>query len=204
MNASAHSGFTLLELIITLIIVGIIVTFGIPSLTEVVENNRISSQVNEVSSAINFSRSEASKVAGATITVCPVNDVTDATPDCNGGSVWGSGWAIILDVDGDGVFDAGDGDQLLKVHQPLAGGNTMEVSGLSSNDGSLIQFAGNGFPVPPALGAPASGAITICDGRGQASARAVVVNVSGQTRLARDTDNDGILNDHNGANVTCP
>lgn len=198
------SGFTLLELIITIVILSIIMLIGIPSFRTLIADSRLTSQVNEVSSVINFARSEAAKVDEATISVCPVNDPDAATPNCSGGTDWAGGWAVILDVDGDGNLDAGDGDRLLRVYQSLSGGNTMAVTGLSSGDGSLIQFSGNGFPVPPSLGASAAGTATLCDDRGKDRARAVVVNVSGQIRLARDGDNDGVLNDHNGANVTCP
>lgn len=204
MQRKANSGFTLLELIITVVILSIVMLIGIPSFRTLIADNRLTSQINEVSSVINFARSEAAKAQNETITVCPVDDPEAANPDCSGGTGWSAGWIVILDVNGDGDIDAADGDRLLRLYQPLSGGNTMTVAGLSSNDGSLIQFEGNGFPVPPSLGASAAGTITVCDDRGDVSARAVVVNVSGQTRLARDLDNNGILNDHDQQDVTCP
>ena len=75
---------------------------------------------------------------------------------------------------------------------------------LTSDSGGFVQFASNGFPIPSATGNTA-GTFVICDERGAQRARAVVVNVSGQTRLARDTGGTaGVLNDHDNADVTCP
>ncbi|KEF29705.1 putative type-4 fimbrial pilin related signal peptide protein [Marinobacter nitratireducens] len=86
----------------------------------------------------------------------------------------------------------------------LSGGNTFRIVDLTSDSGGYVQFASNGFPIPSATG-NAAGTFVICDDRGAIEARAVVINVSGQTRLARDTGGTaGVLNDHDDTDVTCP
>ncbi|WP_036134632.1 GspH/FimT family pseudopilin [Marinobacter nitratireducens] len=195
-----HSGFTLIELIIAIIILAIVATYAVPSFQQTVMNNRLTSQINEVSSLIAYARSEASKLRSGVITACSSTD----SASCAGSSAWETGWIIFSDFDGDRTVDNGDGDELLKVGGALSGGNTFRIVDLTSDSGGYVQFASNGFPIPSATG-NAAGTFVICDDRGAIEARAVVINVSGQTRLARDTGGTaGVLNDHDDTDVTCP
>lgn len=197
-------GFTLLELIITIVVLAIVAAFAVPSFQQTVMNNRLAAQINEASSLISYARGEAAKLQDGVVTVCASAD----SASCSGAGTWETGWIVFRDVDADRTIDAGV-DQLLKVSGPLAGGNTFRIRGLTSNGGNFIQFASNGFPVPPA-GSSAAGTIMICDSRGADWARAIVVGVAGQVRLARNTDGTAPLNgnDTNGDgtddDITCP
>ncbi|MFN2308478.1 MAG: GspH/FimT family pseudopilin [Gammaproteobacteria bacterium] len=62
------SGFTLIELMITLAIAAILLTVGIPSFQAVFQSNRLATQANELIGAVNLARSEAIK-RGANVTV---------------------------------------------------------------------------------------------------------------------------------------
>lgn len=194
-----NNGFTVIELMLTIAVIAVVATLAIPSFQTMIMNNRLSSQVNEITSLVSFARSEASKRPDARITLCPSND--GAT--CSGGAPWETGWIAMLDVDGDQTVDAGDGDRVLRVGEPLAGGNTFRISGFGGN--AFIQFDGSGQPVSPGTLGAVDGTLVVCDSRGDELARGVVVMVSGQTRLARDENNSGTVNLHGGGNdATCP
>ncbi|WP_273209327.1 GspH/FimT family pseudopilin [Marinobacter subterrani] len=194
------SGFTLLELIITIIVLSIVASFAVPSFRETIMNNRLTAQINEASSLISYARSEASKLQSGLVTVCSSTD----SASCSGNAAWETGWIVFRDIDGDRAVDTADGDELLKVGAALTGGNTFRIIDLTSDGGGYVQFASNGFPIPSATG-NAAGTFVICDERGASEARAISVNISGQTRLARDNGGTaGVLNDHDNADITCP
>ncbi len=192
-------GFTIVELMLTVVILAIVSLLAIPSFERMILENRISSQTNELSSLISFARSEAVKRPGIFVTLCPTSD----NASCSASNSWENGWIVMSDADGDRNLDSADGDAVLRVVPQLSGGNSLRLFGFGGNQ--FIQFSSNGQPAPAgALGAT-DGTLVICDKRGVTSARGVVVMVSGQTRLARDENGDGVINRHGGgANVSCP
>jgi type IV fimbrial biogenesis protein FimT len=56
-----YRGFTLLELMVTLAVLAVLITVGIPAFGDMVRNNRVTAQTNELVSALNIARSEAVK-----------------------------------------------------------------------------------------------------------------------------------------------
>ncbi|MFO7530533.1 MAG: GspH/FimT family pseudopilin [Marinobacter sp.] len=192
-----NSGFTLLELLVTIAILGIIATYAIPSFREMVLNNRLTAQTNEITSLVSYARSEASKLRDGVVTICASTD----SATCSGNAAWETGLIVFRDDDMNAAF--GGTDQLLKVSGPLAGGNTLRIRDMTSDGGGHVQFDSKGFPRASATDEVA-GTFIICDDRGASEARAVSVNFSGQTHLARDTDANGILNDHEGNDIACP
>lgn len=84
-------GFTMIELMVTLVLLGILVGVGIPSFNVIMVNSRTSGLANDLTSAINLARSEAVKRAEQ-VTVCPSDDATT----CSG--AWTDGWIAIVDA----------------------------------------------------------------------------------------------------------
>lgn len=77
-----EKGFTLIELMVVLAVMGIIAGIAFPSLRDMIVNSRITTQTNEFIAALNFARSEAIK-RGADVMVC-ADDEADL----------GNGWFI--------------------------------------------------------------------------------------------------------------
>lgn len=86
-----NHGFTLLELMITLVIMAIMLSWAVPGFQELVRQNRLTTATNELVTALNLARSEAIK-RGRTVTVTP------------SGGDWGAGWTTTTtDLDGNAV-----------------------------------------------------------------------------------------------------
>jgi type IV fimbrial biogenesis protein FimT len=80
------SGFTLMELMITLTVVGVLATIGAPSFLNMIQDNRTTTQTNELVTALNLARSEAIK-RGEGITVAATNND------------FANGWCVHLGAD---------------------------------------------------------------------------------------------------------
>jgi type IV fimbrial biogenesis protein FimT len=84
------AGFTLLELMTTLAVAGIVLAVGVPSYLNVVRNNRAATNANELVSAFTIARSEAVR-RGDRVTLCRSNDAATC------GGTWEDGWIVFLD-----------------------------------------------------------------------------------------------------------
>jgi type IV fimbrial biogenesis protein FimT len=93
------AGFTLLELMVTVMILGIGLAIAVPSFTDMMRQNRLTEQTNGLMSALAIARSEAVK-RGTPVTVCPALAKSGADADeCSGLSNWAAnGWLVLSDV----------------------------------------------------------------------------------------------------------
>jgi type IV fimbrial biogenesis protein FimT len=98
-----ENGFTLVELLVTLVIAAILLTVAVPSFNTTIKDNRLITDANRLVSSLALARSEAVK-HGRTATVCVSSDQAS----CTGELDWALGWMVWVDVDGDAVFDAGE------------------------------------------------------------------------------------------------
>lgn len=171
----SDAGFTLLELLITLLIGGIVLGLGVPSMVDLVRNNRISAQANALLSSLAMARMEAIK-RGVPVIACRSN--TEAgNPNCGSGSGWESGWAVFADANRNGAFDAGE--PVLLVQGPIGGNN--ELRG-NNNVANRVIFNPQGV-----VGAGGIGAFTLTDSRGGVhGTRLICMAQTGRTRVFSD------------------
>ena len=95
-------GVTLLELMIVVAIVGIFAAIGMPSMTSMVNSNRLNAARGILLSDLNLARSEAIK-RNARVLVCSGN----LTNGCTNQAAWAAtGWVVCYDMDKDGACDA--------------------------------------------------------------------------------------------------
>lgn len=91
-----QAGFTLLEMIVTMTVAGILFAVGIPSLISTIRNNRLAGATNEFISTMIYARSEAVK-RNVPVGVCRSSDgVTCVT---SGSAGWAIGWLVYVDAD---------------------------------------------------------------------------------------------------------
>lgn len=118
-------GYTLTELLITLLISAILLAIGIPTYHDLVLNNRQTTQINQLVAAINFTRSEAI-LQHAIVTLCKSKD----SKICGG--EWSDGWIIFIDKNASGQM--APGNQILRIYPATPSGSALSWKGQRSND----------------------------------------------------------------------
>jgi len=189
MNKNAQRGFTLFELLVTLLVMGVLFGIGIPNLLGFVRDNRMAAAANEFVSALYAARSEAVK-AQRLVTLCASPDPELPNPTCGAG---GNGGFVVFvdDADGDGI-DPTDGNVVIDpgeqiILQRPGPGGSMNVFA----DSNFAMYAPNGFVTPAALG-PSLSTILLCDNRGnldvggRSAARVITLSVIGRPQMLRE------------------
>ncbi len=158
-----NSGFTLVEALITTALIAIVMAIGVPSMSEFIKNDRLSTQINTLVGHLALARSTAVSRHQQVI-ICASNDqATCSSAD------WADGWIVFVDADASGGFTAGD--ELLRAQEALTGNNT-----LVSSAGTVVTYDNRGF-------APAStGSFALCDDRGAPHMKSITISNTGRVR----------------------
>jgi prepilin-type N-terminal cleavage/methylation domain-containing protein len=88
-------GFTLIELMVTIAVLGVFVSLALPSFQELIQSNRIQSTTAEFQSALAMARGEAIKRGGD-------SKVTILANTANGTTSWNNGYTVFVDRTGSG------------------------------------------------------------------------------------------------------
>ena len=164
MEKCIQTGFTLYELLITVLIVGVILALGVPNMALFTQNSRITSTANDLHAAFQMARSEAAR-AKSNITICASADPTAAGADCDG--TWDQGYIVFVENNEPPNLsrDAAT-EPVLRAHGPAAEGVTLSVA----DDASYFMYAASGLGRLDGGGNPAVSQVVICDERGNGEA----------------------------------
>ena len=155
---SDMAGFTIIELMITLIIAAVILTVGIPSFSEIIKQNSITAETNTVISALNFARNE---------TITRDDDIT-IQPIVVASTNWSGGWQVIADGNTLRLFQAVENTTLALTHPD--GDTTITYQ----SDGSIESTAAITLTLTP----------TDCD-TGDNDIRVITIALPGHASVAR-------------------
>ncbi len=167
-----QSAFTLIELMVTLAVAVIVLTVGVPGLQSFFVNSRLTTQTNQLVSALNLARCEAIK-RGVWVTVCKSANPTASSPSCAASGGWEQGWVVFVDSSNIGTIDAGE--PVLRVFNKLdvttlsGGGNFSKwisylPSGISQGDTKLP-----------------NGTFTLCQAKAK-KGKNILINATGRLR----------------------
>jgi type IV fimbrial biogenesis protein FimT len=177
-----NSGFTLIELIVTLVIAAILLSLAAPSMTSFIRRDRLVTQANELVADLSLTRSEAIK-RGFPVTICKTADASASPPQCitgNDSAPWTDGRIVFVDTDGSGQVNGTEA--VLRVRQELDGatdnGNRLLGDGTASGTANRAVFN--------AVGTTSLTQTTswiLCDNRGASEGVAIAITMTGRPRI---------------------
>lgn len=171
-------GFTLLELLIVISIVGILASVAVPSFKSSLTKNKRSAESENIIRDINIARSEAIK-RGQRVVLC-----TGDTSGCNNSTNWTNGWIAFVDEDKNN--NKGSSEQILRIGELKSPNFTL----IGSTDiAHAIKFQADGLAI-------ATGTLTLCNGDDTNTAKALILSTSGKPKIS-DTAAGG-------AELACP
>jgi type IV fimbrial biogenesis protein FimT len=167
-NRRRHTGFTLLELMASITVLGILLALAVPTFTQTIRNNQLTAQNNEFVGALNYARSEAIK-RSADVSLCSTTDGTTCAASLN----WATGVVVFLDVNANGSLDAAT-DTVLQAYPATVNSIT-----LTSTTGNYVRYTSTGM---------SSGSETFTlqrTGCTQDNARRITVSLTGRITTTR-------------------
>lgn len=174
MSMERHKGFTVVELLITIVVVSILLATGVPSILQMVKNNRVTMQANKLVTSVQLGRNEAVK-RGTRTTVCAANTTLD---DCAGSSNWANGWIVFSNLDNDSTADTGTGACLETEDCIMRTSEGINNSTLTGSD-NAIHF----LPTGLTDNGPVTFTLTANDCEKEQE-RSIIVTLQGHTTIA--------------------
>ena len=167
------SGFTLLELIITVGIIGVVTAIAVPSMDVYIKNDRLTTNINTLVSHLALARSEA-VTQSQQVVLC----VSDDNVSCSGTN-WALGWIVFSDLDANGSVSGTD--TVLRAHQALGNNNSLTSTAIATQ----VIYNNRGFTSTPA------GTFSLCDDRGDTNIRnikSIAISNTGRVRKVQDSE----------------
>ena len=168
-------GFTLIELMMGVAILGITMAFAAPSFTNLISNSRISGDANDFINALQLAKAEAAARINPT-TICKKNTAGSA---CVAAGDWQQGWIVFSDIDGDGIVDAGE--TVVLNHEALDprisfGGTAQVANSITFRPSGTTSITGTQV-------------LIVCDDRGFAeSAKGILITITGRGGVMKAAD----------------
>lgn len=137
----APRGFTWVEVLVTLAILGTLIALGAPGLRALIVQRTVATQASALADALRLARAEAVK-RHHRVTICHTPNPEAPTPSCALASTnWSSGWLIFADTNGNKVKEGHEALLHLQQALPATVGLTLPHSK------PAITFAGQGLAV---------------------------------------------------------
>lgn len=169
-------GFTVIELMVTVAVAGVMLALAVPSFQAVINGNRLTGAANELLASLQGARMEAIRQNKRAVVCLSSNANAGAAATCGTAGV--DGWISFIDTDKNGAFNAGD---VLLRNATFGGG--LKVTGIST-----VVFRSDGL-ARSAAGALTDGDVSLCLPTRLPAENVRKVNISAGGRVAITKEN---------------
>jgi type IV fimbrial biogenesis protein FimT len=138
-------------MMVVVVILALLAAIGIPSFENMIQGNRVYTEVNQFADDLQFARSAAIE-SGSTVSICVSSNGTT----CLGNNTWQSGWIVFADVNGSGNVDNA-ADTVLRVRPAWTATDTFVASPAITS----VTFSRDGFATVPTATAAGTGVILL-------------------------------------------
>lgn len=183
-NSRKKQGFTLLELMVSIAVVGTLSAVALPSLNDFLVKMRVDNEISELQRLLLIAKNTAINT-GKNTTVCPL------TADNSCGDNWQGKISVFTNAANDNnKYEAAD-DELVKIKEATTTGDTLKFAN------SSVVYAPTGRLLTNA------GTFSYCPKDKANENRGVAISISGRSYTTSDTDNDGKDEDRLGNEISC-
>jgi type IV fimbrial biogenesis protein FimT len=192
-------GYTMLELLVTVAIVGLLAALAVPSFQDTIERNGRESAMLDLVGSLGFARSEA-VTQGRSVSICRSAD--QATCAATEGGDWTIGWLVF--TDGGTLGDVDGEDAVLQVNSELPQATVITLNNDDDTDitNDFLRFTTDGFLDIEDISSQVYFKLCAFDADSSKS-RAIWIAPTGRSTMSV-ADADDIHDDVLGADLVCP
>lgn len=171
-RGARSSGLTLLEMLVTLVVLSAVLLVVVPGLTGLRARQQLQARAEDFWSSLMLARAQA-LLHQQHVSVCAVS----AAGQCDPAVAWHAGWRVFVDANRNGTIDADE--RVLQAREAAQG---VRITG-NSTVRHVIGYAAGGRS-ESLTGAFLAGTVSLC-APGQSEGWQVVINAVGRPRLEK-------------------
>ena len=186
MACSPVKGMTLIDLLLTLSIIGIMAGFGLPALAQFIDYSRISSETMQLRGTLQLAR-KAAITEHKKVTICPTSNAAGCSKN------WSDGYMAFIDFDENRLFDNND----IQLIQTKIKSKKIKLRWRAFGNRNSLQWHHTGITNHQ------NGSFEFCFKDKPEFHRALIITKAGRVRLSEDTNGDNIHENARGDNLDC-
>ncbi|MCW8931965.1 MAG: GspH/FimT family protein [Gammaproteobacteria bacterium] len=162
-----NDGFSLIELIIVISIIGILFSSALPAFSKMLARNQQMTQLHTLFHHHQLARSEAIK-SNQSVILCKSDD----GQHCKSKSKWSDGWIIFSDTDNNKKIN--NNEMVILIQPAVSGHLSLKYRGFGSHN--YVRYFPDGH-------SSTNGTFTLCNQMGHQYAKSIIISRTGRARL---------------------